>query len=312
MHVLSKVGEGSFAEIFRVRFDGDDTEYACKVLRGRYRTHEEVQRLPEVQALQALSGHPNIVGLVDVQFEASSGSVLLICELLQQNLHEFLSQPRKRLPEPAALSLTYQLLRALSHMHSRGMFHRDIKPENCMVDPRTLELKLIDFGSTAVVRRSVPLTEYIVTRWYRPPECLLTSGSYGPRIDIWAVGCILYEMVAGGPLFPGTDEFDQIEMIHAILGTPPRSVINRFRSNPNEQADFVFPPCKGKSLRTLLPNGSDGLLGLLEKLLKYDPEQRITAEKALRLPVFAGIREELGLGEVLPGLVDSAPVFSAR
>jgi serine/threonine protein kinase len=181
-----------------------------------------------------------------------------------------------------------------------------------MVDPRTLELKLVDFGSTARTKHSAPLTEYIVTRWYRPPECLLTSGSYGPGIDIWATGCILYEMVTGVPLFPGTDEFDQIEVIHSIIGTPSAAVINRFLSNPNDQFNYRFPPSKGKKLRSLLPSASDRFVDLLVEMLRYDPQKRITARKALKLPVFEAIREEFELREPLPVSVDSAPMRSSR
>ncbi len=69
-----------------------------------------------------------------------------------------------------------------------------------------------------------PYTEYISTRWYRAPECLLTDGYYGAKMDIWGIGCVLFEVLALFPLFPGTDEADQIVRIHKIMGTPPKEV----------------------------------------------------------------------------------------
>ena len=69
-----------------------------------------------------------------------------------------------------------------------------------------------------------PYTEYISTRWYRAPECLLTDGYYGFKMDMWGIGCVLFEVLALFPLFPGTDEADQIVRIHKITGTPPKEV----------------------------------------------------------------------------------------
>jgi renal tumor antigen len=288
--ILSKLGEGSFADVFRVRFDGDPTEYACKRLKDRLHSWDEALKLPEIQTLQAIKGHPNIVELLDVNFESSTGYVILVFELLQVNLYELISQATKPVTEKVALTYIYQILKALAYMHSRGIFHRDIKPENCMVNPGTFEVKLVDFGSAAVVTRSPPFTEYVATRWYRAPECLLTSGAYGPEMDVWAVGCILYELVAGKPLFPGRDEFDQIQLIHRIIGTPDNRVINRFLEHPNDQADYDFIPRKGKQFKTLLPDASDNFVLLIQALLIYDSEKRMKAEEALDHPAFAALR----------------------
>ena len=69
-----------------------------------------------------------------------------------------------------------------------------------------------------------PYTEYISTRWYRAPECLLTDGYYGYKMDMWGVGCVMFEVLALFPLFPGSDEADQIARIHKIMGTPSAAV----------------------------------------------------------------------------------------
>ena len=91
-------------------------------------------------------------------------------------------------------SYMQQLLEALDHMHRRSIFHRDIKPENILVDRRSRSIKLADFGSCRGTYARPPHTEYIATRWYRAPECLLTRGYYGPQMDIWGAGCVFYEV----------------------------------------------------------------------------------------------------------------------
>ena len=103
------------------------------------------------------------------------------------------------------------------------------QPENILVDKNGKHLKLADFGSCRGIHGKPPFTEYISTRWYRPPECLLTCGMYGPEMDVWGAGCILFELTTLYPLFPGSDEADQIHRIHRVLGTPKPGVVAKLR-----------------------------------------------------------------------------------
>jgi len=119
----------------------------------------------------------------------------------------------------------FQVLRAIEFMHRKQIFHRDIKPENILV--RGNLVKLADLGSckgwnhgNLGQNKKPPYTDYISTRWYRAPECLMTDGYYNEKMDIWGYGCVLFELVTKKPLFPGKDELDQIHRINNILGTP--------------------------------------------------------------------------------------------
>lgn len=297
LQVLSKLGEGSFAEVFKVRSKDTGNYYAVKRLKKKYRSVDEVNRLPEIYALKALQGHPNVIRLEDLIYSHQSGYVAMVFELMDCNVYELISGHKRPFDEKTSLILIYQLLKAINHMHSsRKMFHRDIKPENCMVDKKTFVLKLCDFGSTRGYNsnQSVynqPFTEYVSTRWYRAPECILTSGSYGPEVDEWAVGCMLYELMTTKPLFPGKHEIDQIARIHKVLGTPSRDILNQFKQNPNTQISFAFPSQKSIDLRNLIPKASLPTIQLLTQLLVYDPEHRISAGDALKLPAFEAIRQ---------------------
>lgn len=255
-------------------------------------------------------------------------------ELMDCNIYELIRGRRHRLPESlvkmyAALSTfcpplvltiatlfryTYQLVKAMDHMHRNGIFHRDIKPENILIMDDLL--KLADFGSCRGIYSKQPYTEYISTRWYRAPECLLTDGCYGyvvgyvsrvdiaipPRatpdtqslsrrykMDMWGVGCVLFEILALYPLFPGTDEKDQIERIHAIIGTPPSEVLAKFQRY-SSHIDYKFPPQKGCGIQSKLPHASPEAVDIIVKLLAYDPEDRISARQALRHPWFQELR----------------------
>ena len=92
------------------------------------------------------------------------------------------------------------------------------------------KIKLIDFGSCKGMKGQGH-TEYVSTRWYRSPECLLTKGYYDYKMDVWGVGCVFFEILSLFPLFPGKNELDQIHKIHDVLGTPQKHVLQRFKRN---------------------------------------------------------------------------------
>ena len=168
-------------------------------------------------------------------------------------------------------------------MHKNGIFHRDIKPENILVTGENV--KLADYGSCRGIYSKQPYTEYISTRWYRPPECLLTDGYYHYKMDIWGVGCIFFELLSMFPLFPGKHELDQIHKIHNILGTPSREVLQKFQKY-GSQVPLNFPHKKGTGIQKLIPRVSKECVDLIEKLLAYAPDFRLTAKQALKHPYF--------------------------
>lgn len=134
------------------------------------------------------------------------------------NLYEAMKNRKNPMSTKKIKFFMFQVLLAISHMHQKGIFHRDIKPENILV--RDDHVKLADLGSCKGKYSPHPHTEYISTRWYRAPECLMTDGYYNEKMDIWGFGCVLFELIMKCVLFPGKDELDQVHKIHNVLGTP--------------------------------------------------------------------------------------------
>ena len=289
--LISKKGEGTFAEVIKAENIQTGTLHAIKCMKTCYKNTDEVKRLREIEAIKRLSPHPNVVKLEEVLFDPPSGRLALVFELMEANLYEMMKDRNEQhevFSKDTVKSFMRQIFTALDHMHSKGVFHRDIKPENILVDKSGRRLKLADFGSCRGINGTPPFTEYISTRWYRSPECLLTCGSYGPEMDVWGAGCILFELTTLYPLFPGADEPDQISRIHRVLGTPKNSVLSKLRLHASTHVNFHFPRQVGIGLNKLLPDAESKCLDFLTQTLHYDKSDRITSRKALKHPYFVG------------------------
>ena len=204
-------------------------------------------------------------------------------------MYEWTKSRRHYPPENKVKYYMYQLLKSIDHMHRNGIYHRDIKPENVLLIDDVL--KLADFGSCRGIYSKQPYTEYISTRWYRAPECLLTDGYYNYKMDIWGVGCVFFEILAFVPLFPGKNELDQIHQIHNVLGTPPVEILEEFQKKASHM-EFNFPPKQGTGIDNLIPHASPEAKELIYKMLAYQSEDRLSARQALKHAFFKDLRDQ--------------------
>ncbi|KAK3798952.1 hypothetical protein RRG08_016029 [Elysia crispata] len=176
--------------------------------------------------------------------------------------------------------LMLQMLHGLDFLHANRIVHRDLKPQNILVT-RSGILKLADFGLARIYASDMKLTTVVVTLWYRAPEVLLT-GKYATAVDTWSCGCIFAELFIRRPLFKGNSEGDQLKKIFDVIGLPdlsewPESAVLLWNSFRN-----VRPP----PIDHFVPELDNQARDLLEKLLVFNPDQRIIARAALNHPYF--------------------------
>lgn len=241
-----------------------------------------------------------------------TGRLALVFELMEMNLYELVKGRTTPIPEHKVKLYIYQLLKSIDHMHRNGIFHRDIKPENVLIKDDII--KLADFGSCRGMYSKQPFTEYISTRWYRPPECLLTDGYYGYKMDIWGVGCVFFEILSNKPLFPGKNELDQVHQIHHVLGTPSAELLEDFQKKASHMT-FNFPEKQGTGFEHLIPHASPAAKALISKMLAYREDERISSKDALNDPFFKDMRESDRPTKLVkspsPILTNSEPDFAA-
>lgn len=226
-----------------------------------------------------------------------------------------------------------QVMSGLAFMNSKGFFHRDIKvrvntscryilnvwiallmcfskthlssqPENLLVDlsnhnvmdGKGILIKIADLGLARTM--TPPFTYYVSTRWYRAPEVILHAPHYGPAIDMFACGLIVWELYTLHPLFPGTSEIDQIHKMMKLLGSPERKwgegmlLMNKLNvrfENVEHVENAVIEVRICRDVR-----GKIDAANLICKLIQWDPEERPNATEALMHEYFGDAAHTLG------------------
>jgi len=289
---IEKIGEGAYGIVYKAKDKITDQFVALK----KIRLEIESEGVPstairEISLLKELE-HPGIVQLLDVVH--ADQKLYLVFEYLDKDLKKLMDDHAKEtgqggLPEPLAMSYLKQLLEGIAYCHKHRVLHRDLKPQNLLIDAHG-SIKLADFGLARAFGFPVrTYTHEVVTLWYRAPEILLGAKFYSTSVDTWSLGCIYAEMVTRKPLFPGDSEIDQLFRIFRIMGTPTESNWPGVSSLPDYKPVFPKwePPNNIFSIlpQDLRPGGHD----LLVQLLTYNPENRISAKKALSHPYLSNV-----------------------
>jgi len=189
----------------------------------------------------------------------------------------------------------YELLKALDYAHSNGIMHRDVKPHNVMIDHQNRTLRLIDWGLAEFYHRDQEYNVRVASRYFKGPELLVEMQDYDYSLDLWSLGCMFAGIIfKKEPFFRGNDNKDQLVKIARILGTELfdhwmhkyglfiswRNSIGKHLQRPWS----VFLTAENAHLCTR------DAIDLLDKLLRYDPITRLTAQEAMVHPYFAHLR----------------------
>uniref|UniRef100_A0A8C3EJD8 cyclin-dependent kinase n=1 Tax=Corvus moneduloides TaxID=1196302 RepID=A0A8C3EJD8_CORMO len=299
---LDKLGEGTYATVFKGRSKLTENLVALKEIRLEHEEGAPCTAIREVSLLKNLK-HANIVTLHDIIH--TERSLTLVFEYLDNDLKQYLENCGNLMSVHNVKIFMFQLLRGLAYCHGRKILHRDLKPQNLLINERG-ELKLADFGLARA--KSVPTKTYsneVVTLWYRPPDVLLGSTEYSTPIDMWGVGCIHYEMVTGRPMFPGSTVKEELHLIFRLLGTPTEDTWPGITSNEEFKA-YNFTHYRAQPLINHAPRLDSEGIDLLTNLLLYRAKGRISAEAALQHPYFKSLGERVHL------LPDNASIFSLK
>ena len=291
-----KVGQGAYGVVFKAIDKKTKEQVALKKLFGAFQDEVDSQRtFREVMLLQELNGHDNIIRLLNVIKAENDVDLYLVFDYMEADLFNVIRA--NILQDIHKKFIIYQILKALKFIHSADIIHRDLKPSNIFINS-DCHVKLGDFGLARTLEHDPQMknmvTEYVATRWYRAPEMILAAQKYGKPIDMWSVGCILYELIVGTPLLPGKSTKDMMKMMFSVTGFPDRKEYNEVKKECKIQQidydDLLQEKIKKKKniMQTVSKFTNDEVaIDLLLKLLQFNPKKRLTAEEALEHPYVA-------------------------
>ncbi|KAK6460229.1 kinase-like domain-containing protein [Scheffersomyces coipomensis] len=304
--VTKELGQGAYGIVCAAKYDdgsnnndnnsgsnGGGSQVAIKKVTNIFSKKILCKRaLREVKLLQFFRGHKNITCLYDLDvipnpITGKFNEIYLYEELMECDMHQII-RSNQPLTDQHYQSFIHQILCGLKYIHSADVLHRDLKPSNILVNA-DCELKICDFGlargySENPEKNAGFLTEYVATRWYRAPEIMLCMTNYSKAIDVWSVGCILAEFLGRQPLFRGQNYIDQLLKILSVLGTPSEESLQKIGSIRAQEYVRGLEKMEKVKFAELFPNSNPEAIDLLEKMLTFDPYERITVDDALKHP----------------------------
>ncbi|KAK6591077.1 mitogen-activated kinase 1 [Cryptosporidium xiaoi] len=331
--LIKKLGKGAYGVVWKSIDRRTGEVVAVKKIFDAFQNATDAQRtFREIMILSKLTGHENIVNLLNVLRADNDKDVYLVFDYMETDLHAVI---RANILETVHKQyVVYQLSKVIKYLHSGGLLHRDMKPSNILLNAEC-HVKVADFGlsrsfvNTRRITNNIPqvdaggysgscddtdqpiLTDYVATRWYRAPEILLGSTKYTKGIDMWSLGCILGEILCGKPIFPGSSTMNQLEKIISVIEFPSDDDIEAIQSpfastmmdSLREKTQLVNKNIKDsfsrwKNLLLSINPSADcdkQAIDLLDKLLQFNPNKRISANGALKHPyvsIFHNPKEE--------------------
>ncbi|XP_074039701.1 cyclin-dependent kinase-like 1 isoform X2 [Leptinotarsa decemlineata] len=325
---ISKLGEGSYGIVYKCR--NRDTGEIVAIKKFAESEEDPLIRkiaLREIRLLKNLK-HPNLVNLIEV-FRRKR-RLHLVFEYCERTVLNELERYPRGCPDILTQQIIWQTLHAVAYCHQHGCVHRDIKPENILLTANGV-VKLCDFGFARMLNPGENYTDYVATRWYRAPELLVGDTQYGTPVDVWAIGCVLAELIKGEALWPGKSDVDQLFLIRCTVGDFLPRHMQAFKNNDFFQGVILPVPSQFVPLEVKMPLCNSTTIDFLKKCLDKDPAKRWTCEKLLTHNYFENFNFKVDendvhnidkvtrersrnslLGTSLPQLTGSKPVSPSK
>ncbi|KAI8116918.1 Casein kinase II subunit alpha [Lucilia cuprina] len=287
--LVRKLGRGKYSEVFEAINITNNEKCVVKILKPVKK--KKIKR--EIKILENLRGGTNIITLLAVVKDPVSRTPALIFEHVNNTDFKQLYQT---LTDYEIRYYLFELLKALDYCHSMGIMHRDVKPHNVMIDHENLKLRLIDWGLAEFYHPGQEYNVRVASRYFKGPELLVDYQMYDYSLDMWSLGCMLASMIfRKEPFFHGHDNYDQLVRIAKVLGTEELyAYLDKYNIELDPRFHDILQRHSRKRWERFVHSDNQHLvspeaLDFLDKLLRYDHVERLTAREAMAHPYFAPI-----------------------
>lgn len=302
--MIRTIGSGAYGVVISAKDFASNSNVAIKMVPKAFHDEIDAKRiLREIKLLKHFR-HENIISIIDMmpplaRHVEDFRDVYIVTDLMETDLHRIIYS-KQSLSIDHVQYFLYQILRAVKYLHSANVLHRDLKPSNLLVNSNC-DLKVCDFGLARGISAThdedlankdadiQPLTEYVVTRWYRAPEIMLACHEYSKPSDVWSVGCIFAELLGRKPYLAGDDYIDQLTLITEKLGKIPEADMDFVTTEKAKRFLRKLPDKDPVPLERQFPRAPAEAIDLLNKMLQIHPRKRLNVEEALAHPFFASV-----------------------
>lgn len=221
---LNRLGQGAFAEVYLMRNKSDNCLYAVKkVSKTLLKREGKIEQAIRERELLISLNHQGIVKLHKA-FHDNCFLYLVMEYCSKESLSKLLERHGRTFPYKLVKHYTAELVAILEVLRTSNIIHRDIKPENILITQEN-HLKLIDFNcAKKLSSRKTMKNTFVGTLSYVAPEVITNSKSIGPEVDLWSLGCLVYQMLLGRLPFTATNQEEIYENILQCKYTIPRDV----------------------------------------------------------------------------------------
>ena len=299
---LDKIGQGTFGAVFKCLNITNGKQGALKKIYIIEDINSLKRLLREILLLKYLK-YEHLICLKDgyLGYDNKGSYIIFITELMHMNLRDLIFKTDFLVTHRQIKYYLYQIFLALAYLHMNDIVHRDIKPDNILVNTDN-EIRVGDFGWARHITSSQNLTKIIANIHYRAPEICLRNESHDSKVDIWAVGCLFYEMIMKNFLFNEKKDTHLLATIFQKFGTLTEHEI-WFIERPDAQKWVLRHDPIAKKRPSDYLVGFDDAHGkdLFDQCLQINPNQRISAFDALKHPYFEDIYDQ---NEIMNGMVN--------